>query len=184
MKKQLLLIAMVLVSTLTYAQEYKKWKVGFGIGYTMPKGGGGILVDLEPAYRVNDQISVGLRMESAAMAREINGTTGSISANGSYTINGQYYFSNAKFRPYAGLGVGVFSLASVSVGNSGASAEAGSQVGFYPRVGFDLGHFNLNLDYNIIGNSEGVVVGVGDAPEIKNSYLGIRLGFFVGGGKN
>jgi hypothetical protein len=72
----------------------------------------------------------------------------------------------------------MFSLAAVSVtagtgGGSSSAVAAANKIGFYPRVGFDAGHFTVNLDYNIVPETAG----------IKNSYLGIRIGGFFGGGK-
>jgi hypothetical protein len=96
-------------------------------------------------------------------------------------LNGQYYFNNNNFRPFVGLGFGMFNLASTSVsvdvgGGSNVSGEiaAATKFGFYPRVGFDAGHFQLSLDYNIVPETNG----------IKNSYIGIRFGGFFGGGRN
>ncbi|MEX1239772.1 MAG: hypothetical protein WEB30_08645 [Cyclobacteriaceae bacterium] len=72
----------------------------------------------------------------------------------------------------------MFSLAAASVdvtagGGSQEVVAAANKIGFYPRVGFDAGHFTVNLDYNIVPETAG----------IKNSYLGIRIGGFFGGGK-
>lgn len=188
MKKLLLsALGVMLFAGVSMAQTYKPFKLGFGIGYTMPSdGGGGILIDVEPAYRINDAIAVGLRIESAAMAKNVSGSSATVSANGSYTLNGQYYFSDSKVRPYAGLGLGIFSIASIAMDNSSGAVAGGSKLGFYPRVGLDLGHFNINLDYNLVPASKGVEVASTGASEtkIKNSYLGIRMGFFVFGGKN
>lgn len=175
-------------------QNYKPFKLGIGIGYAMPSdGGGGVLFEIEPAYRISDEIAVGLRLGSAAMARAIGESEASVSGNGSYSVNGQYYLSNGSFRPYVGVGVGVFALASGSAtvnttsGSATASAASETKIGFYPRIGFDLGHFNINLDYNIIGASTPDVVatsGTVEVDDIKNSYLGIRIGgFFFGGRK-
>ncbi|HRX01299.1 MAG TPA: outer membrane beta-barrel protein, partial [Cyclobacteriaceae bacterium] len=123
MKKALILTILFGAAVLTAsAQEYKPVKVGLGLGYASPGGDGakgGVLLYLEPAYRVNDAIAVGLRLESAVIARGVTVTSGGTSvssdaevkANASYTVNGQYYFSNNSFRPFAGLGLGIYSLA-------------------------------------------------------------------------
>ncbi len=183
MKKTLFIAIFSLFVLGANAQDFKPFHVYIGLGYTMPAdGGGGILFDVEPAYRLSDQIAVGLRWESAAMAKVVGTSEASISAVGSWTLNGKYYFGTGGFRPYAGVGLGLFSLASVSADISGAAVEAGSTFGFYPRLGFDAGHFNINLDYNIIGNTQ-VAISTGDV-EIKNSYLGIRIGAAIGGGRN
>lgn len=188
MKKQLLTLALVLFATVLSAQEYKQFKVGLGLGYAAPAdGGGGVAVYLEPAYRVNDQIAVGLRLETAALAKVVGDDEGSISGNASYTVNGQYYLSDAKFRPFVGLGAGIYSIASIGVANSTAEIGGGAEFGFYPRVGFDLGHFNFIFDYNLIPATEGVSIDdLGNATdvEIKNGYFAVKLGFSIGGGNN
>lgn len=178
------LLLVVLTAGASVAQEYKPFRVGLGLGYANASGKGakgGILWTLEPGYRVNDQILANLRIEGAVIARGSATETEAsldVAALGSYTLNGQYYFNNNNFRPFVGVGFGMYSLAAASMDvNSGGGVNqqvaAANKIGFYPRVGFDAGHFTLNLDYNIVPNT-------GD---IKNSYLGIRLGGFIGGGR-
>lgn len=188
-------MAILVCGVAANAQDYKPFKLGLALGYTMPSdGGGGILFDIEPAYRISDEIAVGLRYESAIMAKSVKDSEASASANASYTLNGQYYFGSSNFRPYVGVGAGLFSIASVSLVGIESSSE--SKIGFYPRIGFDLGHFNVNLDYNIVGaskvdiitnidfDSNGNEVITTESVDIKNSYLGIRMGAFIFGGKN
>lgn len=183
----------VLVITSAQAQDYKKFKVGIGIGYGVPsEGSGGVLLYLEPMYRVMDQLAVGLRIESAAfLGQPISGTPYTTSAFGvgSYTLNGQYYFSNNNFRPFVGAGFGMFTTAAASadIGGTSVNINASTSVfGFYPRVGFDLGHFNLSIDYNIIpAQSTQVDLGAfGIQTQTSNySYIGLRIGASIGGGK-
>jgi hypothetical protein len=180
----LILFAAVAVN----AQEFKKFRVGVGAGYAMPGGegsGGGVLFTVEPGYRVNDQILANFRWESAAVIRGTVNDTGAdldVAGIGSYTFNGQYFFSTENFRPYVGVGFGMFSLAAVSAsattgGGSAVAAASESKFGFYPRIGFDAGHFTLNIDYNFIPNT------TAGTEEFKNSYIGIRLGGYFGGGR-
>jgi len=191
MKKITLFCLALLTAAAVEAQEFKPFKLGVGLGYAKPGGegaGGGVLFGIEPAYRVNDALAVGLRMEWAAVIRGLSTSLDSYDASaaaiGSYTLNGQYYFSNNTFRPFVGAGVGLFSLAAVSVavdsqsGSSGAAAE--SKIGFYPRIGFEAGHFNFTIDYNLIGKT----TFEGSDLEIKNSYIGFRIGGFFFGGRN
>lgn len=176
------------------AQEFKKFKVGLGGGYAIPGGNGakaGVLFYLEPAYRIQDNLQVGLRMEWAVIARGYSEDIGSadfdVSALGSYTLNGQYYFNNNSFRPFVGAGFGMYSIKAAKLDVSDANdPDAGdlglsdeTKFGFYPRVGFDAGHFTLSIDYNLVGATE--IEGADG--KIKNSYIGIRLGGFFGGGR-
>lgn len=181
----------VLISFASNGQDFKKFKVGLGFGYAIPgDGGGGIALYLEPMYRINDKIGIGFRYESAATvpASVISGGVSvvpSAAVIGSFGLTGQYYFSNNKFRPFAGLGIASFSLASIDVAITGGGSSIGgvlspsvSKVGFYPRVGFDYGHFNMTLDYNFIpAEAATAFVAARNA-----SYIGIKLGFSFGGG--
>ncbi len=190
-KTSLLLFVCLAFSVAVQAQEFKKFKVAVGGGYASPAGKGakgGVLFYIEPAYRIQDNISVGLRMEQALVVRGFSedvpsGIDLNIAGIGSYTLNGQYYFNNNNFRPFVGAGFGLYSLAAVKYDSNGQTdvqaVASGSKVGFYPRVGFDLNHFNVSIDYNIIGATK---VAGGDG-EFKNSYLGVRIGGSFGGGR-
>jgi len=55
--KKLVLLALILTVAVgsSFGQDFKKFKVGIGIGYGQPSdGSGGVLIYLEPAYRVMD----------------------------------------------------------------------------------------------------------------------------------
>lgn len=212
MKKLFLLSMVMLASAAAFAQssEFKPFRVGLGLGYASPQGDGakgGVLLYLEPSYRISDAIALGLRLETAIMLRgttfvtagNTSSASGSVSASGSYTVNGQYYFSNKGFRPFVGAGLGLYSLASASFssttsGNNTSSSSSdavsgGTKFGFYPRIGFDASHFTMNIEYNVIGKSTNSftydsngVVSTGKS-ETKNNYLGVKVGFFIGGGK-
>ena len=187
MKRTLtVLMFMVLTTAGAIAQEYQAFRVGVGLGYAMASGSGskgGVLFNLEPGYRITDQILLNLRIEGAVVGRGFANETSAemdVAAIASYTLNAQYYFNNNNFRPFVGAGIGTYSLASTSVAVDvgGGQTETGvvaaaNKFGFYPRVGFDTGHFTLSVDYNAIPETNG----------IKNSYIGIRVGGFFGGGK-
>lgn len=182
MKKTLTILFLALsVSGIGYAQDYKPFQLYFGLGFAAPSGGGvGVLFDMEPSYRINDQIAVGFRLESAAMAKNLGGGIDTkISAVGSYTVNARYYFGSSNFRPYVGAGMGIYSLGTVEADfdDEEIKADFGSKFGFYPRIGFDFGHFNMNLDYNLVPKYDD------DGADVKNSYIGIRAAFFLFGGK-
>lgn len=201
MKKLLFAAVLLFISVaVTNAQSstiFKPFRFGLCVGYANPSGGGdakgGVLFNFEPSYRIKDNIAVGLRGEFAVMARASGDASSSsvdASANGSWTLNGEYFFSNNDFRPFAGLGFGTYSIAKASVdvsvgGSSGSAAAAGNKFGFYPRIGFEYNHFVLGIDYNIIPASKYEYTATTGNVEVeqKNSYLGIRLGLYIGGGR-
>ncbi|WP_036386387.1 hypothetical protein [Muricauda sp. MAR_2010_75] len=169
-----------------HAQEQNKFRVGLDFGYVMPDGGGGILLAIEPKYNIADNMNIGLRFESAAMAKNVGATEADLTASVSYSGTFDYYFHNgsSSFAPFIGGGVGYSSLgnlsSSVEVEGVQASVdlEVDGKFGGLVRAGFEAGKFRLAATYNLIGKSD-----LGDGAEVKNSYFGISLGFYLGGGK-
>jgi len=167
------------------AQEtsFKPFKVDLASGYAIPSGSGskgGVLFAVEPKYALNDNITLGLRMEAAVTARAAvtedgEKVEGDVKASGSYLVTGDYYFNTNKFRPFAGLGAGLYRLAAVSFDSDTEEGEIGvdSKFGFAPRAGFEYGHFRTALEYNFAGKTG----------SINNHYIGIKMGFFIGGGR-
>ncbi|HYH16656.1 MAG TPA: outer membrane beta-barrel protein [Flavisolibacter sp.] len=191
MKKALLICTLLTGTYFANAQSttFKPFKVDLAVGYAVPGGKGskaGLVFAAEPKYAINDNISLGLRMEAAITARgyaDVEGQRGEaeVKASGSYLATGDYYFNTNKFRPFAGLGIGVYRLAgaSVEVTTEEPTPEEieikeDTKFGGAPRVGFEYGHFRTALEYNIVGKSE----------KINNNYFSIKLGFFIGGGRN
>jgi outer membrane protein W len=185
MRKLTLLFAFISFCFIAGAQStsFKPFKVDLAFGYAIPGGSGskgGIIAAVEPKYSINDNITVGLRFEAAATARasvDDNGekVVGDVKASGSYVLTGDYFFNTNRFRPFAGVGAGLYKLAAVKFDTDNGAGEisAGSKFGFLPRVGFELGHFRTAIEYNVVGKSG----------SINNNYLGIKMGLFIGGGR-
>ncbi len=181
MKKIVLSVSILVASLVATAQStnYKAFKVNIGLGYAIPttkvSGGtsGGAAFSIEPQYRINNAINVGLRLEGAAIGSVNTGSgNADVSVLSSYTASGEYYFKPSGFRPFAGVGAGIYSMANANISASSTSTptinNAGSKFGFYPRVGFETGHFRVTGEYNFVSNG---------------GYMAFKLGFFFGGGK-
>ena len=82
------LLLMLAVVQVAQAQEQGKFRVGLDAGYAMPSGGGGILFAIEPKYNIADNMNIGIRFESAAMAKNVN--VGPASAEASLTASMSY----------------------------------------------------------------------------------------------
>lgn len=184
MKKISFVLLFVACALLGNAQStvFKPFKVDLALGYAMPSGKGakgGVLFAIEPKYAITDNITAGLRMEGAVMAQaQLDQTTGdlksgSVKANASYLATGDYYFTTNTFRPFAGIGAGLYSVASADLNDENGDVKSGKKFGFMPRAGFEVGHFRTAIEYNFVGKTAG----------INNNYLGIKLGFFIGGGR-
>jgi hypothetical protein len=188
----ILLLATVAIANAQY--EFKPFKVDVSLGYAIPGGEGakgGVLFVVEPKYAVIPEVSVGLRMEAAIMARgrtDANGnnTEADVKAAGSYLVTGDYYFTSSTVRPFAGAGLGIYSLAAASTEDDGASVSAGTKFGEMIRAGVELSHFRVGVEYNIVPKTTMEYVnvnGVKTTTSMKNGYIGIKVGFCIGGGK-
>ena len=195
MKQILCYLVALLIAQYSLAQGtdtgrvFKKFKVDISLGYAVPQGStagsnfnGGVIFAIEPKYALIDPLSIGFRFEEAATVHEYSNINSSYSSkdNGkatiSYLFTGDYYFSNKSFRPFVGAGAGLFTFANfdsttnISIGGSSAgSIPVTSNFGFMMRVGFEAGHFRLGVEYNFVGSGA--------------SYLGIKLGACIGGGR-
>jgi|SRR5690606_166692 len=167
----------------SYAQNYKPVKVDLGIGYAIPTSGGGgtkggVAFAVEPHYRLSDALAVGFRFEGAALAyvRDLNeeNADAEVSILSSYSATGDYYFRDTGFRPFAGLGAGFFRSSSITLdeetvqGGNTAVLPGATKFGFFPRLGFEAGHFRFSGEYNIIKDG---------------GYVAFKVGAFFGGGK-
>lgn len=194
MKKLLLFTVIVLSINFVKAQSFNPFKVDLAVGAAIPQGSGakgGVLFSLEPKYAVMSRLSVGLRLEAAIMARGYVASDGSyasadVSASASYLLTGDYYYTNRIFRPFTGIGIGSYSFANASFNSQTVAGSSGAKFGTMVRSGFELGHFRLAFEYNIVGkNTQSVDDGSGGKTTItsKNNYMGFKMGFFFGGGR-
>lgn len=184
MKKLTFSLILLAIAFFSNAQDlaFKPFKVDFSGGYATPSSGngakGGALFAIEPKYALTDNLTVGLRMEAALMVRaslDPNATdAGDVKGSASYLATADYYFNTNDFRPFVGVGAGLYQTATADLSSSTGEVNSGNKFGVAPRVGFEYSHFRLAVEYNVAGKT-------GD---INNSYLGIKLGFFVGGGRN
>lgn len=184
-------IVIIFMTQWSNAQEQGKFRAGLDLGYTAPDGGGGILISLEPKYNIADNMNIGLRIESAAMAKnvaavdDVSELEASLSASTSYFGTFDYYFSSgsSSFAPFLGGGIGFSTLANLDFDSqvTDSKYELDGKLGGLVRAGLELGKLRLAATYNLIGKSE--FEDEGDKLEVKNSYIGISLGFYVGGGK-
>jgi outer membrane protein W len=186
MKKLFLLIALMGFAVLANAQstDFHAFKVDLSFGYAIPQSTGGTAADvkagatvtIEPHYRITDALAVGLRIEGAGLGYENSNednATVHVSILTSYCPTLEYYLLGGGFRPFVGAGAGIFSQQTVDYNSetddSANLVKGGSKFGFFPRAGFEAGHFRLSAEYNILGSN--------------SNYAAFKIGFFFGGGK-
>ncbi len=195
MKKIILLLLLALTFTNGYSQEKGKFRVGLDLGFVPASGGGGGMLSIEPKLNIKDNMNVGLRIGGAAVVRDLVTTdneefTAKVAGISSFVGTYDYYFhkSGSSFAPYVGGGIGYYSLANVEVDDSSAESEeldpaVSGVFGGLIRGGFEWSGFRMGLEYNFIPDSDIENIGGEKVGTAKNAYLGIHIGFFVGGGK-
>jgi outer membrane protein X len=199
MKNVLAIVSFITVFSFSAAaqDELKPFKVDVSVGYAIPGGEGskgGVLFAIEPKYAVIPNISVGLRMEAAVVARfggyDENGNINDVSlkAAGSYVLTGDYYFKdNYSFRPFAGAGLGAFTIASAEVTSTTGAVSGGTKFGGLVRAGFEAGHFRMGVEYNLVPKTKFDGYDENGNPTTgltsNNSYIGIKVGVCIGGGR-
>ena len=176
--------------------KFHKFKFDLTLGYAIPpststsagdKIKAGATFVLEPHYRLGDGVALGFRLQGAALAYgntsgSGTGTSGSanVSAIYSFTPTLDLCLANGGFRPFIGGGAGLYYQGSISVSGSSQGTSnsgyvsLGSKFGFFPRAGFEIGHFRISAEYNVLGN---------DANGNSSNYAAFNIGFFFGGGR-
>ena len=187
MKKSFLLLSMMFLSAITFAQVKFKADGGIHGGFSFGElKMYGIGASLEPKVFLTPKISAGARFEGTAMFGGNISTSGenvsaSASSTAAFLAKGEYYTSDQGTRPFVGFGLGYYTIGSSSGSTSGASVTAGSHFGLAPQVGVTFNNFRLSGIYHIITGKDMVSVSAGDFQEISRNYLVIELGFKIFG---
>jgi len=184
MKKSIILIALITLVQTSFAQQNKKFRLGFDVlGFSSPiSGGGGISVALEPKFNLSNQLNIGLKLGVSAMAKEVDKKSANIQSTVLVGLTSDYYFhKSGSFAPFIGVGLGQYNLGTVSVDlikeTIGNPIQLGDKLGGLVRVGFEAGKFRLSGELNLLPET------TYGTSSIKNSYSTLSLGFYVGGGK-
>jgi len=193
--KRVLFALFVLVGFSASAQEFKPFKVNVSVGFAKPLNAGvsgGVLFAVEPKYGLSDNFDLGLRVEVASVARGIkyngNTTTGDVGAFASYLLTGNYLFGKGNVRPFLGVGVGLYSVASggtVTVVDGqtpqNVNLVSDTKFGGMIRGGIKAGHFVAAVEYNAAPTTDNTLANTTITSE--NAYLGIKVGVDIGGGR-
>ena len=185
----------ILVTLSATAQEYKPFKVNLSVGIAKPLNAGvsgGVLFAVGPKYGISDNVDIGLRLELAAVARgvQVNGntTTSDLGAFSSALLTGNYLFGTGNVRPFLGAGVGLYNIgaAGTVTAISGQPAQDvtfvnDTKFGGMIRGGIKAGHFVAAVEYNAAPTTSTTVRTTKVSSE--NAYLGIKVGFDIGGGR-
>ncbi|HUQ08624.1 MAG TPA: hypothetical protein VM261_39300 [Kofleriaceae bacterium] len=141
----------------------------------------------------HDHVAIGARVELAVMfGGEIGEEDLPFGMSACGLVKAEYFLGAGTVRPFAGLGAGMYSMASHTIvdddlGASGISTTTGRYVGVAPNVGIDLGRLRLAATYNaILGTSveyRSTSGGVSHRETYSPDYLSLEMSFRFGGGR-
>lgn len=192
--KKIAFLFLVLLSTLTFAQEKGKFRASLDLGYATPSGGGGgVSLYLEPMYNIKDNISIGIRIGAPLLFKKIqffdgetSETSGDTNLNFIATLDYRFNKNNLSFVPFVGAGVGYALIPNIGANRFSDiddETQYSGEISGMIRGGFEWKKLRLSLDYNLIPNSDLIDIDGSKIGYSKNNYFGISIGFFVGGGK-
>ena len=181
MPRLLFILTFSALSFSAYAQEFEKGHVFVGGGLASE----GINSGIEPAYRISDLFSIGMKLELSWILVQNDGasqkpnfaTVSSVSGNLKY-----YLAQKPKFRPYIGIGVGIYNLSWRELINNNFEANIRKKkAGVYPRIGIEIGQLSLNVDYNIVDSEDPFSAPSGSISNSNYNYLTVRIAVMIGG---
>ncbi|MEX0272984.1 MAG: hypothetical protein AB3N16_01245 [Flavobacteriaceae bacterium] len=156
----------------------------------------GLMFNVEPKIKSSKNAIIGLRFGIALNPQKFK-----IDDSSSFFIDGTHdngvisfvptydYFLNDNFyRPYLGFGMGYYIFNNIDVsernGSSGTlEGSVNNQLGFLIRGGLELGFTRIGLEYNVIPKADIQILDGRMAGTVDNSYLGLSIGFGIGGRK-
>lgn len=157
----------------------------------------GLLLNIEPHIKISNNKLIGFRFGIALNTAKFKTNDSSQFIINDQDTNGvisflptfDYYLNEDNYRPYIGLGIGyyLFNYSDVSRRNGSSEILEGrvdNQFGVLIRTGFQINNIRIGLEYNLVTKGaiklpDGQRIGT-----VNNSYLGVYIGFKIGGRKS
>ena len=192
--KRLLLLSVLALSTTGFTQDMF-FRLDGGLGFATTMGNlrtYGVNVSTEPKLFINENIAVGLRLESNVLfggklsTSEPTDINVGVGVRTAVLLKGEYHFGQGNTKPYVGLLGGYYRNASVSLGSGGIGAIVFTGWGGAPEVGVEFGgKFSMSAMYHFIGGKDEVNVqlstGLSETVSIGRSYFVFSMGFRLWG---
>lgn len=155
-------------------RSYQAFKLDLATGLVIPAGktifDKRVVFSVEPKYNLTDHLSLGFRVEAAPNTNLLGTDDVWIETISSYVLTGDYLFNKAKnFRPFFGLGAGMFNQTLMSVDPE--TTTKSTTPGVVMRGGLELGHFRFAAEYNLTFFEHNK----------KMNYFGFKIGAFLWG---
>lgn len=156
-KIYLLLVVLIIFTTNSWGQDKKDFRFNFGLQWNLPERffnkdlsrfngeNSGVGFHFYPKWQYNENISLGINLEYAMVQEKATFDNIGVFNIFSFSPTVNYYFTSNKIRPYAGLGIGLYTV---------SIADKKLNIGIRPIIGVSIfKRFDLSFEYSeIFGN--------------------------------
>lgn len=150
--KYLLVIVLIIFTTKSWGQGKKDFRLNLGLQWNLPERyfnkdlskfngeNSGVGFHLYPKWYYNENLSLGLNIEYAMVEEKATIDAIRVFDIFSFSPTVNYYFTKNKIRPYAGLGIGLYTV---------SIADKKLSVGIRPIIGVSIfERFDLSFEYS------------------------------------
>ncbi len=154
----------------------------------------GLFLHVEPKIKISENAVIGLRFGLILNSQKFE-----INESSPFNINKEhdnavvsfvptydYYLNKNNIRPYVGLGIGYYLVSEIPIANPSQGVSDGNvnnQIGGLLRTGVELGKIRFEIEYNFIPKADIEIPNNQIIGTVDNSYLGLSIGFTIGGRK-
>ena len=173
-----------------FAQVKGKVRGGLDVEYYLSnnQSSQAYMFDINLGYNLQNNMNVGIRLGNITGARITYDKYQS--TNFSFAGTYSYYFAQTNpFSPFVGCGLGLHVLRHKGIMDDIVYGVP-KTIGGFMTAGFELWKFKLAVEYHLIPTSKVPLLdfnsntppSLNDKINIKNSYIGITAGLYIGGG--
>ncbi len=151
----------------------------------------GLLINLEPNIEISENTIIGLRFGIALNSQKFE-----ITDKSQFNIDNQqgnvvisfmptfdYFLNQDKIQPYVGLGLGYYLFNKTDVFQRGSrdvlDGEVKNKLGVLLRSGLESGNTRFGLEYNFVPKADIEIPDGQTIGTVRNSYLGLSIGFTI-----
>ena len=197
MKRTLLYLLVICISSNLVAQKMGKLRVGGNLGIATQDKGFGIGTNIDLRYNLLDNFNIGLTFGNASMFKNeimfstMYGVRGQLIEIKSYLLSTDFYFNSgfSNYITFMGFSTGLFDVSKLYLPNYTNIQDVNiydhseTKLGCIIRTGFEHKKFRFAIEYNLIPKTLVTDISQHSFGLTNNCFFDVTLGFYIGGGK-
>ena len=165
LNKFLFTTSLIFLSFVSISAQKIDFGAGFGYsrltGELSKDGSFGLMYSLEGSYFLTGKLAVGAEWNRSSVIYKDEESYFDLGAfdNTQLLLKGDYFLLTNKFRPYAGIGIGLSQIVTPAIsfltssGRVTLASEKKRNTGIVPRAGFMVGGFGFEFNYSLNGRT-------------------------------